>query len=119
MPPAHEILEALELLLSGMFFVLAVLGLLYGLCAAIGAFFSRQDKSTHSLQPSAHLFSHHQHPTAEEAEVIDIPFVLAATVDRMMAGVKYRILRVREISPTQSDWSREGRRSIFTSHRTR
>jgi len=119
--PLNELLDSFGLLLEGMAFVLIVLGLLYGICSAVGLFFRQGnlEKAQDIFHTPAHLFSHHQHPTAQETEIIDIPFVLAAAVDRMMAGTKYRILKVQEVSPTRSDWAREGRRSLFTSHRIR
>jgi Na+-transporting methylmalonyl-CoA/oxaloacetate decarboxylase gamma subunit len=116
-----EFLDSLVLLLTGMAFVMLILWLIYGICYWVGLFFKirqRQTPAPEALPASTgtpSIFWSVDTPMPGE----DLMPLIAATVDRLMEGAHYRILRVHELSPTQSDWAREGRRTLFTSHRIR
>jgi glutaconyl-CoA/methylmalonyl-CoA decarboxylase subunit delta len=103
--------------ITGFFIVMAVLALMWGLCSATGWYFrsaaARAAVAAAKVAPSA--------PGAPPPAVTDgaIPAeevaVIAAAV-ALLVGGRARIVSVQA---GNADWSREGRRQIFASHKIR
>lgn len=128
-----DLKESIYLLFTGLVFVLGTLTLLYAICAGIGAIFKRHgEKIAAPIKKMLTKFpfdgpkmptsiptlfwgkSNDATPKQEE-----LMLVIAAAVDRMLEGQKFRIISVEPISPSHTDWARAGRNQIHTSHRVR
>ena len=116
----HTLADSLEHL-TGFFIVIVVLLLLWGMTAAIGRIFltleaSRKERTTAAAAPTpATAAPAAAAPVAStEPEPEEIAAVSAAIA--MLMGSRYRILSIR--APA-ADWSLEGRRQHFASHKIR
>lgn len=98
--------------LVGFFLVIATLAAMWGLCSLIGLYFRGQDKG------AAPLSSPDEAP--RPAGELPLPdHVLLAVIAAAADSVVRAPVRVVSIRTTSTDWSREGRRQIFGSHRVR
>ncbi len=127
--PYPSIGESLRFQLTGLVVVFIVLGAIWALMEIIGAFFKRRQAALDAAKkvsqapvaippvpapvvsaPPAPLESG-SGPSAE------ITAVIAAAV-HMTLGPRFRIHSIAPVSENL-DWAREGRRTIFASHKTR
>jgi len=106
----HPFISSLEHIL-GFFLVLVALLILWSLTLLLGQFFKGQAAAAAaaSTQESAPPDQEDEGPSEEEVAAI------AATVVCLM-GRRSRIVSIRS---TAKDWSREGRREHFASHKIR
>ena len=120
-----------NIILVGFLFVMVVLAVLAAITATIGALFSRQAaKSARQALALAQQKSETPEPaTATEAKPVDStsaetdasldPHLLAVIAAAVHTVVGARPHRVISIVPRGPGWAQEGRRQIFSSHRTR
>ena len=108
----HPFIVSLEHIV-GFLVVLVVLGLLYGLTAGIGSYFSRRPVAV--AQPQAAPAA----PAAPvtEGDISDEELVAISACAALLMGRRSRIVSIR--SRGAKDWNREGRREHFASHRIR
>lgn len=117
----ESVLQAMEHM-TGFIIVLMTLSILWGLTALMGKVAIYLEKRRLQQAPAAPavgatavaatpttVSAALDGPTDEEVAII------AATVSMMLTG-RHRIVSIR---PGSSDWSREGRRQIFSSHKIR
>ncbi len=103
--------------LTGFFIVITVLLLLWGTTVAIGSIFVSWEasrKQQTAPAPSARPAAATVPTTSMEPEPEEIAAVSAAIA--MLIGSGYRILSIRTHA---ADWSLEGRRQHFASHKIR
>jgi Na+-transporting methylmalonyl-CoA/oxaloacetate decarboxylase gamma subunit len=105
-------LSSLTILFSGMLFVMGVLCLIYLLCLLVGRIFASRPSVATPLPPKP--ASQTQAPIAPINRE-DVPVVIAAAIHELLRGQNFKIIAIR---PTySSDWAREGRTTIFNSHK--
>jgi Na+-transporting methylmalonyl-CoA/oxaloacetate decarboxylase gamma subunit len=94
----------------GFIIVMLVLWLLYGLTALIGRYFIRQEARLAKAKASAA-------PPAIAEGVSEEEVAAITACAALLMGQRSRVVSIRSSSP--KDWSREGRREHFASHRIR
>ena len=94
--------------ITGFFFVIFVIMLLWLFAATMGLIFKKFVKVAPAKAPLVPSFA----PSGEEDETVA---VIAAAL-AMITHQKYRIVSIKGTNP---DWSREGRREHFASHKIR
>lgn len=110
-PEQGSLTENLVFIGLGFGYVLVVLVLMFLLTTLIGLYFKREEEKRTAARTAAVATAKPMH--APEGVAPELVAVLAAAV-KTVVDEPYRIVSIRH-APT--DWSREGRRSIFESHR--
>ena len=108
-PPAHPFINSLEHVI-GFFVVMITLGILYSLTALIGRYFIKREAARPKAAPA-------QVAPAGEDMVTDEEVVAITACAALVMGQRSRVVSIRSSAP--KDWSREGRREQFASHRIR
>ncbi|MCD8482496.1 MAG: OadG family protein [Verrucomicrobia bacterium] len=119
----ESVIEAMEHM-TGFIIVLMTLGILWGLTALMGKFaiaWERAQNCGKTPNPSTAADKPSPAPVvavasnADDGPTDEEVVIIAAAVSMMLSG-RHRIVSIRAGS---SDWSREGRRQIFSSHKIR
>ncbi len=111
-------------IIVGFLFVVAMLGALGGITAAVGLVFRRVQARTDKRTAAARAAQIAAEPAAPVPAAVtagseDNPHLLpliAAAVHTVLRGQPHRIMNVRKKS---DGWAQEGRRQIFSSHKVR
>jgi len=105
----HPFIESLEHIL-GFIVVMVALGLLYTLTAVLGRYFIGRE-AARAKAPQA------QPAVTGGEDLTDEEIVAITACAALVMGQRSRVVSIRSSSP--KDWSREGRREHFASHRIR
>lgn len=114
-------LESIRYQVTGLMVVFIALGLLWVLMEILGAFFRRLAAAEAASKAAAQAAT----PAAPAVQVASAPpdlshHALVAIVAAIHSTLDHRPLRIVSVQPAEHhDWSREGRRDIFSSHRVR
>jgi len=113
--PLVALAKAVEALqhLMGFAIVLVTLFVLWGVTQALGAFFRNQNPAP---APSAAMDPEGTASVTEDTRIPEEEVAAVAAVVTLMLGQRHRIVSIR---PGNRDWSREGRRQHFASHKIR
>lgn len=123
LPDYPTIGDSILFQLNGLIVVFIALGSIWGLLEIMGWFFRRTKPSTPSPAPASSLPSAagtSALPPAAAPIPPELIAVISAAVHVATAGRPHRIASIVP-APLESelDWAREGRRTIFASHKTR
>ena len=128
LPEFPSVRESLGFQLTGLMVVFIALVLIWGLMELSGAIFRRLDASAKTRVPAPAPAAAPATPAAAPASVSASPedgpdaatlAVIFAAVHTVLGGAAHRVVSVTPAAEAPLDWSREGRRDHFSSHRVR
>ena len=106
--------DAMGTLPVGMIFVIAVLGVIYLVCALVGRAFTQPKKESTNTPVKSSGEPELIQSNAEDEIDENTLLVITAAVDRMLEGQAFRVISVKPLG--YSSWVEQGRSDIFRSH---